>query len=48
MKAKAMDWARKAKDSHLRPRDIHFSVDKKFWPKVKMASVATTLSTVNW
>jgi hypothetical protein len=35
MQNKAMDWARKAKDSHLRPRDIHFSIERKFWPKCK-------------
>lgn len=35
MQAKAMEWANTASNSHLRPRDIHFTVEKKFWPKVK-------------
>ena len=35
MKSKAMDWAGQAKTSKLSPRDIHFSVNCKFWPKVK-------------
>jgi hypothetical protein len=35
MVEKAMVWANQAKNSHLRPRDIHFCIDRKFWPKVK-------------
>ena len=35
MKEKALIWVNQAKNSGLSPRDIHFSVDKKFWPKIK-------------
>jgi hypothetical protein len=35
MSEKAMKWVNDAANSHLRPRDIHFCVNKKFWPKVK-------------
>ena len=35
MREKAMEWAHHARNSGLCPRDIHFSVEKKFWPKVK-------------
>jgi hypothetical protein len=42
MKSKAMDWAGQAQSSHLSPRDIHFSVNCKFWPKVKYGLCANS------
>ena len=33
-KEKAMEWANKARNSHLPPRDLHFRVARKFWPKI--------------
>ena len=35
MKEKAITWANQSRNSKLSPRDIHFSVQRKFWPKVK-------------
>lgn len=34
VKEKAIEWANKARNAQLSPRDLHFSVDRKFWPKV--------------
>jgi hypothetical protein len=31
-KDKALEWANQCKNSHLSPRDVHFSVERKFWP----------------
>ena len=44
MQNKALEWASSAKNSHLRPRDIHFSIQRKFWPKVKYGLCANTSS----
>ena len=42
MQNKAVAWANQAKNSGLRPRDIHFSVERKFWPKVKYGLCAVS------
>jgi hypothetical protein len=39
---KAMEWAHKARNSGLRPRDVHTSVAKKFWPKIRYGLCANT------
>eukprot|EP00804_Cyclotella_cryptica_P019501 CCRYP_006665-RB/>CCRYP_006665-RB protein AED:0.69 eAED:-0.40 QI:0/-1/0/1/-1/1/1/0/366 len=35
MQEKALDWVGKAKNSGLSRRDLHFSVERKLWPKIK-------------
>eukprot|EP00956_Cyclotella_meneghiniana_P029293 scaffold70426_cov59-Cyclotella_meneghiniana.AAC.4 len=35
MKEKALSWAHLSRSSNLPPRDLHFGVNRKFWPKVK-------------
>eukprot|EP00956_Cyclotella_meneghiniana_P010715 scaffold14988_cov36-Cyclotella_meneghiniana.AAC.2 len=35
MKEKALEWANLSRGSKLPPRDLHFSVQRKFWPKVR-------------
>jgi len=37
-----MNWAHQAKTAHLSPRDLHFSVKTKFWPKVKYGLCANS------
>ena len=44
MKAKSLEWADLSRKSHLPPRDLHFAVDRKFWPKVKYGLCAVTAS----
>jgi hypothetical protein len=46
MQDKAVEWANLAKNAHLSPRDLHFSVQRKFWPKVKYGLCANN-STYN-
>eukprot|EP00804_Cyclotella_cryptica_P018896 CCRYP_006429-RA/>CCRYP_006429-RA protein AED:0.69 eAED:0.69 QI:0/-1/0/1/-1/0/1/0/365 len=41
---KSLDWAHKARNSNLRPRDFHVSVHRKFWPKIKYGLCANTSS----
>jgi hypothetical protein len=41
-KDKALEWANQCKNSHLCPRDVHFAVERKFWPKVKYGLCAIT------
>eukprot|EP00956_Cyclotella_meneghiniana_P000972 scaffold1144_cov22-Cyclotella_meneghiniana.AAC.6 len=42
MKEKALDWANVSRRSNLPPRDMHFAVGKKFWPKVRYGLCAIT------
>ena len=35
MHEKALDWVGKAKNSGLSRRDLHFSVERKLWLKIK-------------
>lgn len=35
MKDKAMNWANQARTSKFSPRDIHFRIQRKMWPKIK-------------
>jgi hypothetical protein len=44
MTEKALDWAHNARNSSLRARDLHISVHRKFWPKVKYGLCASTCS----
>lgn len=39
---KALDWAFKARNSNLKPRDFHTSVQRKFWPKIRYGLCAIT------
>eukprot|EP00956_Cyclotella_meneghiniana_P026049 scaffold55510_cov37-Cyclotella_meneghiniana.AAC.1 len=48
MKEKAIAWASQAKTSKLGPRDIHFSVDRKMWPKKNTARARTKPRTTTW
>ena len=41
-KEKSLTWANSARNSHLPPRDLHFSVKRKFWPKLKYGLCAST------
>eukprot|EP00804_Cyclotella_cryptica_P006975 CCRYP_007113-RA/>CCRYP_007113-RA protein AED:0.75 eAED:0.75 QI:0/-1/0/1/-1/0/1/0/1178 len=43
---KSLEWAHRARNSNLRPRDFHVSVHRKFWPKIKYGLCANT-STLN-
>jgi hypothetical protein len=43
-KDKALEWANQCKNSHLSPRDVHFSIERKFWPKVKYGLCAISAS----
>lgn len=42
VKEKALAWANASRNSNLPPRDLHFSVQRKFWPKVKYGLCANT------
>ena len=42
MSAKALEWVHKARNSGLHPRDVHISVLRKFWPKLKYGLCANT------
>lgn len=42
MKRKAMAWAVKAQSAHLSPRNLHFCMGVKFWPRVKYGLCATS------
>ena len=42
MRDKAISWASQARNSGLRPRDFHISVNRKFWPKIKYGLSANT------
>jgi hypothetical protein len=42
MKCKAMAWAVKSQSAHLSPRNLHFCMGAKFWPRVKYGLCATT------
>ena len=42
MKEKSLEWATKARNSKLRPRDMHVAVERMFWPKVKYGLCAVT------
>ena len=44
VKEKALKWANQSRNSHLPPRDMHFGVHRKFWPKVKYGLCANTAS----
>jgi hypothetical protein len=44
MTEKALDWAHKARNSCLQPRDFHISVHRKLWPKLKYGLYTNTSS----
>lgn len=41
---KAQTWAHNARNSRLKPRDFHVSVQKKFWPRIRYGLCANTSS----